>query len=217
MKKISVAPETEAVLFVLATMLTILSFFVQPVFAQEDRGMPYQQDEQIEEVEGIDVPEDALVDLAPRAEFKEYDVLNDGDIGGGNVTVFKPEVNIIERQIDQEQPSAVIQTEYIDTYEYRDPEVQNIQPEFKAIEPLEQSGPSAVIHTRYEEAGSGVEDYESSQGIEVLQPEFQAIEPLEQGGSSAAIHSESIPEYKYEDPATEGIPENQDYGMQEGE
>jgi len=133
MKKISVVLKAEAAVFILAMTLTILPFSLHPIFAQEEIGVPDQAEEQ--------------VDLSPTAEFKEYDVLDNADIGEGNVTVFKPESNIIERQIDQAQPSAVIQTEYIDTYEYREPEVQNVQPEFKAIEPVEQAGPSAAIQT----------------------------------------------------------------------
>ncbi|MDD2751942.1 MAG: hypothetical protein PHN59_02300 [Candidatus Omnitrophica bacterium] len=231
MKKLNVTPEIKAVVFILSMMVSVLPFSVQQVFAQEAISEVGQGNEEIEEIEGIEIPEDSPIDLSGPAEsineaapeslllgeFKEYETNPNVDLNAENVTVYKPEANIIERQIEQAQPSAVIQTEYIDTYEYAEPDVKVLKPEFQEVMPQEQAGPSAPIHAEYTDTAPNFGDYEIDQNVEVLQPEFKAIEPTEQAGPSAAIHTEYIPEYKYEDPATEGVSENQDLGALEGE
>ena len=228
MKKMDVAPEVEAVVFILAMMLTVVPFSVRSVFAQDLISEIDQQEEPIGETEGMAISEDDATDFSqpadeatvtypPTAEFKGYEIMPNSGSVEGEVTVLKPETNIIERQIDQAQPSAVIGTEYIDTYEYKEPEVQNVKPEFQAIEPTEQPGPSVPIHTEYKNTDLGSNGYGAGENIEVLKPEFKAIEPAEQAGPSAVIHAEDIEEYRYEEPATEGLSEEPDYGMGEGE
>ncbi len=101
---------------------------------------------------------------------------------------------------DVDNPDAITQMiEQVQDADIADSEIDILEPEFKTIEPIETTGPSAPLYLEYQELNP------ESGNVEILEPEFKTIEPVEGTGPSAPIYREE----KEINPQMQNIPESE--------